>query len=304
MISYENRVSLLELLFKKTGLSLPELSEDPGILEDMLQDVFDDLQRSKVNLCGQISALQARNKDLEEYVHMVAHDLKEPLVVMALTSYLITDIPELGSERLQEYLQQMGLTAHGMKKIINNLLLFAEVSKAEAPVGPVHMAEVVASVQDQLSHMIREKRAQIVLPEAWPVAIGYGPWIEEVWTNYLSNGLKYGGRPPYLELGASAQTDGAVRFWVRDNGRGIPPAAHARLFTSVNHLGNTNGRQHGLGLPIVFRLVDKLGGQVGVESEPGTGSCFFFTLPAGPLPHKQDRIPANLTAASETSHPL
>lgn len=301
MMSYKARVSLLELLFKKTGMSLPELSEDPGILEDMIQDVFDDLQRSKVNLRGQISALQARNRDLEEYVHMVAHDLKEPLVVMAFASNLITRIPELGSERLQEYLRQMGLTAHEMKRIINNLLLFAQVGKAEAPVGPVHMAEVVASVQDRLSHLIREQRAQIVLPEAWPVAIGYGPWIEEVWTNYLSNGLKYGGRPPYLELGASAQTDGVVRFWVRDNGPGIPPAIHARLFTSINHLGNIKDPQHGLGLPIVFRLVEKLGGQVGVESEPGTGSRFFFTLPADPSPGEQNRIPVNSNSASETS---
>jgi len=304
MISHQERVSLLELLFRKTGMSLPELAEAPGILEDMIQDVFDDLQRSKVNLRGQISTLQARNRDLEEYVHMVAHDLKEPLVVMAFTSNLITNIPELGGERLKEYLRQMGLTADEMKRIINNLLLFAEVGKAEAPVGPVHMAEVVASVQDRLSHMIREQQAQIILPEVWPIAIGYGPWIEEVWTNYLSNGLKYGGRPPYLELGASAGTDGLVRFWVRDNGPGIPPAVHEHLFTSINHMGRVKDPQHGLGLSIVYRLVGKLGGQVGVESEPGAGSRFFFTLPANPSPSEQNLVPAYSNSALETSRPL
>lgn len=304
MVSYNDRKSLLQLLFNKTGMSLPELSEDPALLEDMIQDVFDDLQRSKVNLRAQISALQARNRDLEEYVHMVAHDLKEPLAVMAFTSNLITNIPELGSQRLQEYLQQMGLTAHEMKRIINNLLLFAEVGKAEAPVGPVHMAEVVASVQDRLSHMIREQQAQIVLPEDWPVAIGYGPWIEEVWANYLSNGLKYGGRPPYLELGASAGTGGVVRFWVRDNGPGIPPAVHEHLFTSMDHVGSVKDPQHGLGLPIVYRLIGKLGGQVGVESEPGAGSRFFFTLPANPSPSEQTLVPAYSSSVSETSRPL
>ncbi|MEO8357180.1 MAG: HAMP domain-containing sensor histidine kinase [Chloroflexota bacterium] len=281
MISYEGRVSLLELLFRGSGMSLPELAEDPQILEDLLQDVFEDLQRTKVQLHGQVSALQARNRDLEEYVHMVAHDLKEPLVVMAFTSNLITNVPDLNGEELKEYLRQMGMTANDMKRIINNLLLFAEVSKAEAQVGPVHMTEVVANVQDRLGHMIREQQAQIVLPQVWPDAIGYGPWIEEVWTNYLSNAIKYGGRPPYLELGASAgKDDGQARFWVRDNGPGIPPAVCTRLFTSFNSMGRLIDPQHGLGLPIVHRIIEKMGGQVGVESEIGTGSLFSFTLPA------------------------
>jgi two-component system, sensor histidine kinase and response regulator len=280
MISNEERVSLLELLFKKTGMSLPELSEDPGILEDMIQDVFDDLQRLSTELRAQVSALQARNRDLEEYVHMVAHDLKEPLVVLAFTSNLITNVPHLTSEELNEYLRQMGLTAQEMKRIINNLLLFAEVSQADAPLEPVHMAEVVASVQDRLSHMIREQQAQIVLPQVWPEAIGYGPWLEEVWANYISNALKYGGRPPYVELGVSDVSDDTLRFWVRDNGTGIPPAVCTHLFSSFTPFSRLSDLEHGLGLPIVLRIVEKLGGQVGVESEIGKGSLFYFTLPA------------------------
>lgn len=280
MTSSEERASLLELLFKKSGMSLPELAEDPGILEDLVQDVFEDLQRSKVRLLGQMSALQARNRDLEEYVHMVAHDLKEPLIVMGITSHLITNIPDLTSEKLQEYLRQMCLTADDMKRIINNLLLFAKMSKTEAPVGPVYMEEVIANVQDRLGHMISEKQAKIVVPEMWPLAIGYEPWIEEVWTNLLSNAIKYGGQPPRVELGASTSPEGVVRFWVDDNGPGIPPAVCPRLFTSFNHVGNIKDPEHGLGLPIVLRIVEKLGGQVGVESEVGSGSRFFFTLQA------------------------
>lgn len=152
--------------------------------------------------------------------------------------------------------------------------------------------------------MIREQQAQIILPQAWPDAIGYGPWIEEIWTNYLSNALKYGGRPPYVELGASAQTDGVVRFWVRDNGPGIPPAVHARLFTSINHIGSIKDPEHGLGLPIVFRIAEKLGGQVGVESEPGAGSRFFFTLPADPSPREESLGPMYSNSVPETSRPI
>lgn len=280
MISNEERLSLLELLFRETGMSLPELAQDPAVLEDLVQDVFNDLQETKIQLRGQIAALQARNQDLEDYVQMVAHDLKEPLVVLAITSNLVTTMPETGNEKLNEYLRQMGLTAQDMKRIINNLLLFAKVSKGEVPLAPMQMERVVANVQDRLGHLIAEQQARIVLPEMWPRAMGYEPWIEEVWTNYLSNGLKYGGRPPELELGASAETEKVVHFWVRDNGPGIPPEIHERLFTSNSHLGGLKDPENGLGLSIVFRLVAKLGGHVGVESRPGAGSRFFFTLPA------------------------
>jgi len=280
MLHHKERVSLLESLFRETGLSLPEIAQDPEILENLVQDVFNDLQRSKAELLGQIASLQARNRDLEEYVYMVAHDLKEPLVVMAFASNLITNVPDLSDEKLKEYLRQMGLTADDMKRIINNLMLFAKVSKAEAQLGPVRMEQVVANVQDRLVHMIREQQAKIVLPKVWPLAMGYEPWLEEVWTNYLSNALKYGGRPPHVELGASTGTDGFVRFWVHDNGPGIPPVIRTRLFTSINPAGGLKDPEHGLGLPIVSRIVEKLGGQVGVESEIGAGSRFFFTLQA------------------------
>jgi signal transduction histidine kinase len=127
MIAYEKRALLPELLFRKSGLSLPEVVKDPAFLEDLTQEVFDDLQQSRQALRGQVSALQARNRHVEEYVDMVAHDLKEPLVVMAFTSNLITNILDLSGEKLKEYLRQMGQTADEMKRIINNLKHFSEL---------------------------------------------------------------------------------------------------------------------------------------------------------------------------------
>jgi two-component system, sensor histidine kinase and response regulator len=227
-------------------------------------------------------ALQAQNKELEIYAHMVAHDLKDPLTVMVVTSDLISEVPDLTRQELKDYLKQIRLSAYDMNRIIDNLLLFAEVSKAEAPLEPVDMALVVANIRKRLGYMIKERQAQIELPEAWPVAFGYAPWIEEVWANYLSNAIKHGGRPPCVELGASPQPDGMVRFWTRDNGPGVPPRARERLFIPFNQIDQVHTPGHGLGLSIVYQIVDKLGGQVGVESEMGQGSLFYFTLPANP----------------------
>ena len=147
---------------------------------------------------------------------------------------------------------------------------------------PVDMARVVANIRKRLNFMIEERQAQIELPEAWPVAFGYAPWVEEVWANYLSNAIKHGGRPPRVELGASPQRDGMVRFWTRDNGPGLPQKARARLFTPFSQIDHIHNPGHGLGLSIVYQIVDKLGGQVGVESKLGQGSLFYFTLPASP----------------------
>lgn len=303
MTSYQQRVSLLEFLYRKPGVSLADVPETPEALECLIWDVFDDLQRSNAQLRAQVNALEVRNKDLEEYAFTVAHDLKEPLTVLILTADLIGDVPSVAGDELKDCLLQMRSTAYEMKRIIKSLLLFAEVSKAEAPRGAVQMAEVVARVEARLSYMIRERQAQITLPRVWPDAIGYGPWIEEVWTNLLSNALKYGGRPPRVELGVSASSDGMLRFWTRDNGPGIPPEACTRLFfTRGNPLSHLDRKGDGLGLPIVYNIVEKLGGQVGVESEEGQGSLFFFTLPAAGSYAERDPLtpPSQLVRAEST----
>jgi predicted aldo/keto reductase-like oxidoreductase len=169
---------------------------------------------------------------------------------------------------------------------------------------PLDMASIVAEAQQRLAYMVEERQAEITLPDTWPVALGYGPWVEEVWVNYLSNALKYGGQPPRVELGASSPlvppigggappsipsiggevSGGMVRFWVRDNGPGFAPEEQAQLFTLFTRLDRIRAKGHGLGLSIVRRIVEKMGGQVGVESEVGRGSVFTFTLPGDPAP--------------------
>ena len=276
----KHHVPILEYLYTQPDADISELIEAPQLSGASRQDVFKDLQLSKEQLCERIVNLQAQNRELEAYAHTVAHDLKEPVAAMILTSHLINNIADLPRDELIEYLQQIKSTAYQMNTIINTLLLFARVSKAQAPLERVNMGRVVKNVRNRLSPMITEHRAHLELPSSWPRAIGYAPWLEEVWANYISNALKHGGRPPRVELGASAQPDGMVRFWTRDNGPGVPPDDHARLFTPFSQIISMDTSGHGLGLSIVLRIVEKLGGRVGVESEAGKGSQFFFTLPA------------------------
>jgi len=278
---YEPRVPILEFLFKKPGVNSSGFPEQASNnLEDLIRDAFDGFQPSEIQLCEHVAMLEAKTRDLEAYAHTVAHDLKEPLSAIILTSNLINNIPDLTRDELMEYLGQIRSTAYQMNTIINTLLLFAKVSKAKAPVEHVDMALVVTNVLNRLSNLVKEHQAQIDLPEFWPAAIGYAPWIEEVWANYLSNALKYGGQSPRIQLGASIETDGMVRYWMRDHGPGIPVDMQAQLFSPLSQTDLIANPGHGLGLSIVRSIIEKLGGQAGCESELGNGSLFFFTLPA------------------------
>jgi signal transduction histidine kinase len=228
--------------------------------------------------------LQARNEDLDAFAHTVAHDLKDPLgriIGFAETLKKLCDegagIPD---EELRRYLHIVAQSGRKMNRIVDELLLLAGVRRMKVEMRPLDMASVVAGALQRLADMMEEHRAEVILPKTWPVALGYGPWVEEVWVNYLSNGFKYGGRPPRVELGATVQSDGQVCFWARDNGPGIPPEAQTRLFIPFTRLDQVRAEGYGLGLSIVRRIVEKLGGQVGVKSEVGQGSVFTFTLPA------------------------
>jgi signal transduction histidine kinase len=228
--------------------------------------------------------LQARSEELDAYAHTVAHDLKGPLGHMVgFADVLAQDYAELPGKELSRYLRTIARSGRKMSNIIDELLLLAGLRDVQVNMEPLDMAYIVHQVLERLGYMIEEYQAQVSLPPAgaWPVAWGYGSWVEEVWVNYLSNALKYGGQPPCVELGATQLADQPmIRFWVRDNGPGLTPEEQNRLFTPFTRLDQTRAKGHGLGLSIVQRIVTKLEGEVGVESEITMGSTFWFTLPA------------------------
>jgi len=217
--------------------------------------------------------------ELDAFSHTVAHDLKNPLsAVLGFAELLTAKDMALSPKDKSESLAAIHQSARKMHSIIEELLLLAGVRKAEVERQPVDMAAAVSGALQRLSHMTAEYGPELVMPEHWPVALGHGPWIEEVWANYLSNAMKYGGRPPRLELGADEAGE-TSRFWVRDNGPGLTSEQQARLFMPFTRLHQARATGQGLGLSIVRRIMEKLGGEAWLESEPGKGSRFGFTLP-------------------------
>jgi signal transduction histidine kinase len=246
------------------------------------------IEREKVEeaLRQSIAELETRNEELDTFAQMVAHDLKNPLGVMTgIAEVLVTDYAGFPPESMKEHLESIRRNGRKAANIIEELLVLASVRQREVKAMPLDMGAIVAEAQQRLADMIAESKAEITTPATWPIALGYAPWIEEVWVNYLSNAIKYGGRPPRLTLGATVQPDRKIRFWIKDNGPGLTPEDQARLFKPFTRLSQVRAQGHGLGLSIVHRIVKKLKGGVGVESEgiPGRGSTFSFTLPAAAM---------------------
>jgi signal transduction histidine kinase len=227
--------------------------------------------------------LEESNRDLTAFSHRVAHDLRTPITNIIGYSQLAYDsIQKSGypdMEPLVDMLKKSQQTGMNMSKIIDEILLLAGLGTAEIEIQPLDMKQIITNVTEQLNPTILETGASVTIPNEWPDAMGYGPWIEAVWTNYLTNGLKYGGHPPEIELG-SEQKNGMIRYWVKDNGPGIKQGDQDTIFDEFTRLGiSPTVVGHGIGLALVRRILEKLGGEYGVESDEGKGSLFFFTLP-------------------------
>ncbi|MDX1992896.1 MAG: ATP-binding protein [bacterium] len=229
----------------------------------------------------QAEELRRRNEELDAFAYTVAHDLKNPIAsMMGFASLIQNYFDRMPAETVKEYLNLIMEGGYKLKEIINALLLLAGVNKMEsAEMSELDMQAIIDGAKKRLASMITESSAVITVPVEWPRAAGYAPWVEEIWANYISNALKYGGKPPRIDLGADELPDGTVRFWVRDNGRGLTVDEQQRVFTPFTRLNQVKVEGHGLGLSVVQRIVDKLGGKVGVESTVGKGSIFSFTLP-------------------------
>ena len=240
------------------------------------------LGRANAALHRANAELKTRNDELDAFGHTVAHDLKNSIQgVLGYAEILRDDGPELPPDTQRVLAEDLVRSAHKMGSIVHELLLLAGVRQATVVPRPVAMDAVVEEALDRVRIPQEASGADVSLPATWPVPLGHAPWVEEIWVNYLSNAAKYGG--PTVTLGAETTASGHARFWVHDDGPGIPPEAQPHLFVPFSRVGTEAAEGHGLGLSIVRRIVDRLDGTCGVESAPGLGTRFWFALPTVPV---------------------
>ena len=223
-------------------------------------------------------------EDLQSFTYAVAHDLKQPLAVFSTSLGLLEHYIKMhDEERTMRRLAQMADIVVKMSETIDALILLAQSRETnDVTFSNIDTIQLVHAVCEQLADDISTHQATVHIPDAMPMAYGYLPWIEQIWINFLTNALKYGGTPPHIEIGAAMQDKNRAYFWVKDNGKGLSPEEQEKIFLPFARLGQDQKEGHGLGLAIVTTIIRKLGGEVRVESTPNEGSSFGFVLPSSP----------------------
>lgn len=220
--------------------------------------------------------------DLDAFSHTVAHDLKNLLGAIFTTSETMNNLVEAQDfKTIKEFSLLIKDSALKSIHVTDELLKLATADSKDVKIAPIDMQFVFQQAKDQLKDKITEKDARIEIIGNWLNVNAYAPWLIEVWVNYLSNAIKYGGNPPEIKVGCDEMNNGKIKYWIQDNGDGISQEHHANLFEKHSRFHQGKALGYGLGLSIAKRIIEKMNGTVGVEStgETGQGARFYFTLP-------------------------
>lgn len=227
--------------------------------------------------------LRRSNAELEQFAYIASHDLQEPLrMVASYTELLGQRYKGRLDEKADKYIFYAVEGAKRMHQLVADLLAFSRVGSQGRPVVPVSSGAVLANVILMLDPLIQSANATIEVGPM-PMVLADEGQLRQLFQNLLGNAIKFHGeQPPRIRVEA-VQDDSRYRFAIRDNGIGIEPEYSERIFQMfqrIHERGKYEG--NGIGLAIAKRIVERHGGQIWFESQPGIGTTFFFTLPEVP----------------------
>jgi len=219
--------------------------------------------------------IQRANHALNLFSSVAAHDLKEPVTAISLAAQvLILELPA-ANENTREQANFLIKSSKRLSSLIDNLLAFSAVGKQKIKKRSIHTEMLISEVIKNLARLSKEKNALIEF-KSFPTVSGYESELYQLFQNLISNALKYSDHPK-VTIGFT-ETNHFWKFYVRDNGVGIEPKNHKKIFEAFERVSVSKDGT-GLGLAICKKIVDHHEGRIGVESKPGKGAKFWFTLP-------------------------
>ena len=231
-----------------------------------------------------ITELEKKNAELERFTYTVSHDLKSPLVtIRGFLGFLHDDAKARDMARFEKDLARIANAADRMQTLLNDLLELSRVGRIVNPPEDIPFGEIAAEAVELNAGALKNGRIQLELQPDAPMIQGDRLRLVEVMQNLISNAIKFmGDQPtPRIEIGTRGDDpDGKAILFVRDNGIGIEPAHHERVFGLFNRL-DPGVEGTGIGLTLAKRIIEVHGGRIWVESSPGEGAAFLFTLPRG-----------------------
>ncbi|MDY7031650.1 MAG: ATP-binding protein, partial [Thermodesulfobacteriota bacterium] len=245
----------------------------------------EELKKHRENLEDMVEKRTAKleevNAELESFAYSISHDLRAPLRAMqGFSQALLEDCYDELDARGKEYARRIDASALRMETLIQDLLNYSRLSRSEIELKPVNLDSVVDNILKQLDTEIQNKDALITVDRPLPEAAGHKATLEQIVENLITNALKFVPFKEQSNIHIWAEESGEmVHLWVEDNGIGIGPEHHERIFCIFERLhGIERYPGTGVGLAIVKKGIEKLGGRVGVESTPGKGSKFWVEL--------------------------
>jgi signal transduction histidine kinase len=235
--------------------------------------------------CGQ-EELRKINDELKNFAYIVSHDLKTPIIhILGLSAVLLEHYQEGLEDKARVCLQRIEANAHRMELLISDLLALSRLGRVVSTFRDVSSCEITRNIVSGLEDRLKENGIELVVAPNLPNIWCDGDRMSQAFQNLIGNSIKFMGdtENPRIDIGYE-DSPGFHVFYVRDNGIGIDPKYHLKIFEMFHRIREIQDDEGtGLGLAIVKRVVSSHGGRVWVESEKGKGSTFYFTLPKGRL---------------------
>ena len=245
--------------------------------------VLSDLAQQRDALSEANRNLERSNADLDRFAAIASHDLKAPIRAVTSFSELLSAryAPQLAGRGLT-YLEQIRSNGYHMQRLVDDLLLYSRAAATDPVFTDVDVSALMREVLTRLDPDLQAAQAQVTATDL-PVVWGDAAQLDRLLQNLIGNAIKYRrADPPRVQVRAHTQPDGSCQFDVQDNGQGIDPEYHQRIFQLFTRLHHRDVEGTGLGLAICQRIVEHHGGRLWVQSVPGEGSTFSFTLPGRP----------------------
>ncbi len=271
----------LRKAYEELERRVEERTRELAVANRELQREIEERKWAEELLQQKARELARSNAELEQFAYLVSHDLQEPLHVAAgFLQLLARRYQDTLDAKAKEFIERALDSLCRLEQKIRDILEYSRVTTRGREFERVDANAVLKQVLDDLSLTIKEKKAKVTY-DPLPVVMADPSQLGRVFQNLIGNALKFcGNKPPRVHIGAK-RADGEWQFFVQDQGIGIDPRHHERIFLMFERLhppGEYPGT--GIGLAICKKIVERHGGRIWVESQPGRGSTFYFTLPA------------------------
>ncbi|HMB22869.1 MAG TPA: PAS domain S-box protein [Anaerolineales bacterium] len=262
----------------------PEKDTFAVVFNDTTEKIMaqEEIQKLNAELKQRIRELEDSNTELTQFTYTVSHDLKSPLVTInGFLGYLEQDAESGNLERLKKDTQRIQEATNKMHTLLTELLELSRIGRMMNEPNDIPFLDLVNDALDLVHGRLESHSVTVWTQPDLPIIHGDRQRLIEVLQNLLDNAAKYmGAQPePLIEIGQRGEENGKPIFFVKDNGMGIAPEYHERIFGLFNKL-DAKSEGTGVGLALVKRIIEYHRGRIWVESELGKGSAFYFTLPA------------------------